>query len=181
MPYEIWEDGPLAALGRLGRPESRRRMAEGLAAFRLNLDRIHIAWTAGKADSVHQGKSLATYIKETGLSIEDAVFNLLAEEGFAVLLVLDEGDDELVEPFVAHNLGMIGTDGIFHEAGVVHPRVYGSSGRVLGPMVRDKKLFSLETAVHKLSGQPASVSASPIAASSAPAPSPTSSSSIPLR
>src|SRR5258708_22582517 len=37
----------------------------------------------------------------------------------------------------------------------VSPGVYGWAARVLGSCVRDKKLFSLEDAVYKLSGYPA--------------------------
>jgi N-acyl-D-amino-acid deacylase len=37
----------------------------------------------------------------------------------------------------------------------VHPRVYGSTAKILGPLVRDRKLFSLEEAVRKMSGIPA--------------------------
>ena len=65
-------------------------------------------------------------------------------------MVVNEGDDSLVEPFLKHDLHMMGTDGIFTEDGPVHPRQFGSTGRFLGPCVRDRKLFSLEEAVHKL-------------------------------
>jgi N-acyl-D-aspartate/D-glutamate deacylase len=54
-----------------------------------------------------------------------------------------------------HDLAMLGSDGIWQQDGHVHPRVYGSAGRWLGPLVRDRKLFSLEEAVHKLSGKSA--------------------------
>jgi N-acyl-D-amino-acid deacylase len=90
-----------------------------------------------------------------GLPAEKALYNLLLEERLAVLLVFDEGDDRLVEPFLQHNLYMMGTDGIYCEGGQVHPRQFGSTGRLLGPLVRDRKLFSLEEAVFKLSGRAA--------------------------
>ena len=71
------------------------------------------------------------------------------------LSVLRMGQDEWIEPFLAHPKFMLGSDGIFFSDGRVHPRVYGSAPRMLGPLVRDRKLFSLEAAVRKLSGYPA--------------------------
>jgi N-acyl-D-amino-acid deacylase len=119
------------------------------------LDKIHIAWVGSKENTVHQGKIVTDYIAETGLSEVEALTNLLQEERLAVLLVFREGDDGLVYPFLKHDLYMMGTDGIYQPDGMIHPRQYGSATRLLGPLVRDEKLFTLEEAVHKLSGRAA--------------------------
>ncbi len=151
LPYEVWEDGPLAALARLNEPRVRTQFSRGLREHRLDLDHIHIAWVASKDNSHHQGKKLSEYVAEMNLPAEEALYNLLIDERMAVLCVMDEGDDALVRPFLQHDLYMMGSDGIYHPDGVIHPRMYGSAGRLLGPCVRDLRLFSLEDAVYKLS------------------------------
>ena len=155
MPYNSWVDGPMAAASKLRDPALAAQFREGLKLHRLPLDRIHIAWVGSKENTPHQGKLLTEYIADTGLSEAEALTNLVHEERLAVLLVFREGDDRLVHPLLQHDLYMMGTDGIYQPDGVIHPRQYGSSGRLLGPYVRDEKLFSLEDAVSKLSGRAA--------------------------
>lgn len=155
LPYEAWIDGPLGVISRLSRAGMQELFARGLDCHRLPLERIRIAWMAGAENRVHLGKSLARYIEEMNLPPVEALTNLLIEERLAVLLVYDEGDDRLAEPFLCHDLAILGTDGIYFPDGLVHPRVNGSAGRLLGSYVREKKLLSLESAVRKLSGYPA--------------------------
>lgn len=155
LPYEVWNDGPLGVTGKLGDPLNRSRFRRALENYRLTLDKLHIAWVPSKENAGHQGKLVSEYVAETGLPFEDALLNLLVEERLAVLMVFHEGEDEWCRPFLQHDLSMIGTDGIYFDDAAVHPRVYGTSGRLLGPMVRDLKLMSLEAAVRKLSGFPA--------------------------
>jgi N-acyl-D-aspartate/D-glutamate deacylase len=154
LPYEVWEDGPLNVLPKLRRPEIRRKLA--LSLREVQLEQIHIAWVQGRENVQHQGKTLAHYVKEIGLPPEEALCNLLIEENLAVLLVFHQGEDDLIAPFLAHRLYMMGSDGIYHPSSVIHPRQYGSATRLLGRYVREQKLFSLEEAIYKLSGYPAS-------------------------
>ena len=154
LPYQIWHDGPLAALPKLRDSAMRAQVGRGLEIYASNLDAISIAWLPGKENSRYLGKTLAQYVDEVGKSPVDALCDLLIEENLAVLLVFFQGDDRFVEPFLAHKCYMMGTDGVYHEDGVIHPRQYGSAARLLGPCVR-KGLFSLEDAVWKLSGAPA--------------------------
>ena len=153
LPYEVWEDGPLSVLAKLRHPAIRARFAHALAFT--PLDETYIAWLPGKENAIYQGRTVAEYVAATRKPAVDALTDLLIEESLAVLLVFHQGDDRLVEPFLQHPCYMMGSDGIYHEEGGIHPRQYGSATRLIGACVRDRKLFSLEEAVYKLSGHPA--------------------------
>lgn len=152
LPYEVWEEGALGVVARLRDPALRARFAYALQFT--PLDETYIAWLPGKENSVYQGRTAAEYVQATRQPAVVALSNLLTEENLAVLLVFHQGDDRLVEPFLQHRCYMMGSDGIYHEDGGIHPRQYGSATRLLGPCVRDRKLFTLEEAVYKLSGHP---------------------------
>jgi N-acyl-D-amino-acid deacylase len=155
LPYEVWSDGPLGVLEKLDRPEIRARFREGLASFGVPLSQIHIAWTAASGYESLHGIALDEFVRQRGKPAEEALIDLLIDSNLATLLVAGSPADHLVEPLIQHDLAILGSDGIYQPGGHVHPRVYGSAGRWLGPLVRDHKLFSLEVAVHKLSGKSA--------------------------
>jgi N-acyl-D-amino-acid deacylase len=71
----------------------------------------------------------------------------------AIFFQMEEQD---VQRIMAHRLAMIGSDGLPHDA-FPHPRLWGTFPRVLGHYARDLGLFSLETAVHKMTGHTAKV------------------------
>ncbi len=67
--------------------------------------------------------------------------------------MMDESD---VQRIMADERSMIGSDGLPHDA-FPHPRLWGTFPRVLGHYARDLGLFSLETAVAKMTGRCAEV------------------------
>ena len=145
----------MASVSRLNEPAVREKFHRVLQSQRLDLDHIRIAWAPGAETAEHFGKTLAEYVEFVRKPAADALTDLLFEERMGVLCVMDEGDDRLVRPFLQHPRYMMGSDGIYHPDGLVHPRMFGSAGRLLGPCVREWKLFSLEAAVHKMTGKPA--------------------------
>ena len=72
----------------------------------------------------------------------------------AIYHVLDEGD---VERIMRHPQTMIASDGRLSRPGDghPHPRAYGTFPRVLGRYARDRRVLTLEQAVHKMTGLPA--------------------------
>jgi len=61
-----------------------------------------------------------------------------------------------VRTILAHPSAMIGSDGLPHDRHP-HPRLWGTFPRVLGHYVRDLKLISLESVVHRMTALPARV------------------------
>ena len=150
LPYEVWEDGPLAATGKLALEDIRQKVRHSFHSYRLDLDHVLMAWSPSADHIQDWGKTLAQIVEESGKDAVEALTDLLLDEQLGVLCVMDEGDDKLVEPFVAHPRCMMGTDAIYQRGGNVHPRAFGSAGRWLGSFVRNAKLFTLEEGIRKM-------------------------------
>ena len=64
--------------------------------------------------------------------------------------------EEDVTRIIASSRAMIGSDGI-PAMTKPHPRLWGTFARVLGSYVRDRGVLTLESAIHRMTGMPASV------------------------
>lgn len=115
-----------------------------LAARVRQSSQVLVTWS--EADPSAAGRSLFALAEERGVSPESLV-PALSPAG-AVYFAMDEDD---VSRILAHPLTMVGSDGLAHDK-VPHPRLWGTFPRVLGHYARERRLFSLETAVHKMTG-----------------------------
>jgi N-acyl-D-amino-acid deacylase len=110
---------------------------------------VVITWSVPHPEMA--GKRLADIAGGWGLSLKQAA-EKLGPAG-AILFQMDEQD---VQRIMAHQRAIIGSDGLPHDS-YPHPRLWGTFPRVLGHYARDLGLFSLETAVRKMTGQTAEV------------------------
>ena len=102
------------------------------------------------------GKTIADLAQEQGVDPEDALFDLLVADRLHtgnILFMMDEGDVDaaLSSPLVAFctDSPAGATDGVLAEVGS-HPRGWGSTARILGLYVRERKLLTLEEAIRKM-------------------------------
>jgi N-acyl-D-aspartate/D-glutamate deacylase len=108
-----------------------------------------------------EGLNLAQIARQTGRPPAETLMDLLLEEKCTVGMVSFSQSLDNVAKVLAHPDLMIGSDSIplfqgeGDKPGKPHPRTYGTFPRVLGEYARDRRLFSLETAVHKMTGMPA--------------------------
>jgi len=173
MPPWVQEGGNSAWFARLRDPAVRKRVAAKMRAENPGWENLMRA--AGGAENMlivvlrkpelkkYIGKTLAEIAKERGTSPEEAAMDLVAEDQTRVgtvyfLMSEDEVRRKVALPYM--NFGSDGAalsaEGVFLKSGA-HPRAYGNFARVLGRYVRDEKLATLEDAIHRMTGQPASV------------------------
>ena len=92
------------------------------------------------------GRMLASIAEDWGVDQKTACRRL--QPGGACYFQMNEED---VERVIAHPLTMIGSDGLPHDRHP-HPRLWGAFPRVFARYWRQRKLFTLEQAVHKMTG-----------------------------
>jgi N-acyl-D-amino-acid deacylase len=109
---------------------------------------ILITWS--ESEPAQGGRLLAEIAADWHLPLMEAAVHL--QPAGAVYFCMDETD---VRRILSHPLTMIGSDGLPRDPRP-HPRLWGTFPRVLGHYARDEQLFPLHTAVHKMTGLPAS-------------------------
>lgn len=109
------------------------------------------------------GKTLAEVAKLRGQTPEETMMSLVVEDGTRVgvayfLMSEDNIRRQVALPWLSFGSDAEGAapEGVF-LASPTHPRTYGNFARVLGKYVREEKVITLQEAVRKLSGLPASV------------------------
>ena len=110
---------------------------------------VQLTWSVPHPEMA--GRMLDEIARDWGVPAREAAERLLPAG--AIFFQMDEAD---VRRILAHELAMIGSDGLPHDS-YPHPRLWGTFPRVLGHYARDLGLFSLEAAVRKMTGHTASV------------------------
>ena len=107
---------------------------------------IDVMLTWSDSHPEYGGRMLAAIAEEWGVDQKTACRRL--QPGGACYFQMSEED---VERVIAHPLTMIGSDGLPHDRHP-HPRLWGAFPRVFARYWRERRLFTLEQAVHKMTG-----------------------------
>ncbi len=171
MPPWAFEGGTDKLLERLRDPEIRVRIRHdienGLPGWQNfarsceTFENITIASAVTEKGQDLLGKTIARVAGEWDVDPYTCMYEILLQEHGRVQILNKMMRDEDVDAIVAHPDSMIGSDGQslstegIMSSGKPHPRAFGTRARVLGRYVREKKLFSVEEAVKKMSSRPA--------------------------
>ena len=170
MPPWVKEGGIDQWIARMQDPATRAKLIQ---AMRENPDDWDNRLASGGADSVllvefrnpdlkHlAGMTLAEVAQQRGMSPEETAMDLVIEDRTRVGAMYFNQSEDVVRKAVQQPWVSFCTDAVSVAAegdqllNHRHPRTYGTFPRVLGHYVRDLELLSLEQAVHRASGLPA--------------------------
>ena len=105
---------------------------------------VRVTWSDPHPEA--DGRLLSDIAADWGVSQQQACRRL--QPGGACYFQMHNDD---VDKIIVHPLTMIGSDGLPHDRHP-HPRLWGTFPRVLAHYCRERGLFTLEQAVHKMTG-----------------------------
>jgi N-acyl-D-amino-acid deacylase len=171
MPPWVLDGGYDSLFKRLQDPITRLKISKEMTAPTSDWENYylaagspdHILLVQFKSESLKQytGKTLAEVAKIRGKNPVETIMDLMLEDRYRVMAVYFMMSEENIKkqlrlPWVSLGSDMwsIAPEGVFMKSSV-HPRAYGTFARLLGKYVRDEHVISLEEAIHRLSGLPA--------------------------
>ncbi len=171
MPPWVLDGGWEAAFKRLRDPAQRAKIAAAITTPTSEWENLYLA--AGSPDRVLlvgfksealkplTGKTLTQVALMRGKSPEETIMDLVSEDESRVdtvyfLMSEDNLAKQMRQPWVSFgsDAASMAPEPPFTKSST-HPRAYGNFARLLGKYVRDEKVLTLEDAVRRLSGLPA--------------------------
>lgn len=171
MPPWALDGGYEELYKRIKDPETRKKL---LAEMRTPTDKWeNLRLMAGSPDKVLligfkseklkplTGKTLGEVARMRGTDPENTILDLVLEDGSRVGTVYFLMDEDNIRKQIRYPWVSFGSDaesmapeGAFLKSNP-HPRAYGNFARLLGKYVREEKVITLEEAIRRLSGLPA--------------------------
>lgn len=163
LPDDVLADGMDSIKARLQRPAIRKyvtdEMLKNLKKRKLkHFDYAFVAYYA--PDTSYNGKSIEQINlmkgrKHKAVEETKTVMDLMMHGGASA--VFHSMSEEDVQRIMQYPYNMFACDATIRvlNLGMPHPRGYGTNARVLGRYVREKKLFSLEEAIRRMTSLPA--------------------------
>jgi N-acyl-D-amino-acid deacylase len=171
MPPWVFDGGRAAADKRLQDPETRKRIAkaintpsndwENLYQLAGSPERILLVGFRTEALKPLTGKTLAEAAKLRGKDPIETIMDLVYEDHSRVQTVYfmiseDNIKKQLRQPWVSlgSDAASMAPEGAFLRSST-HPRAYGNFARLLGKYVREERVITLQEAIRRLTGLPA--------------------------
>jgi N-acyl-D-amino-acid deacylase len=160
VPIWVQEGGPGPTKARLADHAVRARVRDELRARGVlyagagGIADIRLGAFTRPENLRWEGRTLGEVGAEAGRDLVDVLCDLLLAEGLRLNQVTPGPHLDGIRRFYRHPVAMVGTDATFVSA-KPSPRTYGSYPRILGQLVRDESLLSVEAAVAKMTSMPA--------------------------
>lgn len=163
IPDEILADGQDSIRARLKRPEVRKYVTASIQKRLKKRGLKHLSYAVVASfgpDTTYNGKSIEVINQQLGnkhrVKEEAAVVMDIVSRGGASAVFHGMGEEDVTR-IMRYPFNMVASDaGIrVFNAGVPHPRGYGTNARVLGRYVREKKVMELEEAIRRMTSLPA--------------------------
>jgi N-acyl-D-amino-acid deacylase len=171
MPPWALDGGYEALFKRLEDPAQRKKIAEAIITPTSEWENLYLA--AGSPDRVLlvefkseklkplTGKTLAEVARMRGKDPAEVIMDLVLEDRSRIGTVYFMMNEDNIKKQLRQSWVSLGSDaasqapeGVFLKS-ATHPRAYGNFARLLGKYVREEKVISLQEAIRRLSGLPA--------------------------
>ena len=163
LPPEFQAGGMDALTAALLDPEKRAIMKERMKtgsdfeniSLLVGFENIQATSLRLPENKPFEGMNIVQIAQAQGKDVYDALFDLLASEHCTPAMIDRITHDNDIDAILKEPYSSVISDATYPEDGLMHPRVYGNIPRLLEHYVKERKLLTIEEAVHKITGLPA--------------------------